>query len=189
MKLLKHFSMYGKANSYIIGPEGGGDAILIDPAIMDIHMLELIENNNYYIKHILVTHTHPHHINALRTIKKIYDAEIYSFYSHIGNFRSTSLVDNENIILSGINVNVRHIPGHSSDSLIYNIDSKVFVGDIMSSGLLGRCDSKYAEDLLIDEIETKLLTLEDHVLVLPGHGPPSLIETEKKLFNLYMPLK
>ena len=127
MRLLKHFSMYGKANSYIIGPENGGDAILIDPAIMDIHMLELIENNNYYIKYILITHTHPNHINALRTIKKIYEAEIYSFYSHVGGFESTSLVDNETITLSGIEIKIRHIPGHSTDSLIYIIDSNVFV--------------------------------------------------------------
>lgn len=189
MKLLKHFSMYGKANTYLIGSENGGDAILIDPAIMDIHMLDLIENNNYYVKYILITHTHPHHIEALRTIKKIYDAEIYSFYSHVGDFKSKSLVDGEQLTLSGMDITVRHIPGHSSDSLVYVFDKMVFVGDVISSGLLGRTENKFEEEILIDGIESKLLTLRDNIIVLPGHGPPSIIETEKKLFNLYTPLK
>lgn len=189
MKLLKHFSMFGKANSYIIGPDNGGDAILIDPAIMDIHMLNLIENNNYYIKHILITHAHANHTQALRTIKKIYDATIYSYHHKIGKFPSTKLLDNQRITLSGIDVEVKNIPGHSTDSLIYIIDSKVFVGDVLSSGLLGSTSNKYEEELLIDGVESKILTLDDNILVLPGHGPPSIIGTEKKMFNLYTPLK
>ncbi len=189
MKLLKHFSMFGKANSYIIGPEGGGDAIIIDPAIMDIHMLDLIEKNNFYIKYILVTHTHEHHYNALKTIKKIYDADIYSFYSHVGEFSSNSLVDGEKVTLSNIDIEIFHIPGHSSDSLVYKIGSWLFVGDVITAGLLGKTETKFEEEILIDSIEEKLLTLEDHAIVLPGHGPPSILHTEKKMFNLYAPLK
>lgn len=189
MKILKHFSMYGKANSYIIGPDKGGDAILIDPAIMDIHMLDLIEKNNYYIKYIFVTHAHSHHFEALRTIKKIYDAKLFSFYSHIGDFESNSLVDGEKLTLSGIEIEVIHIPGHSSDSLVYKIGSTIFVGDVITAGLLGRTESKFEEEILIDAIEEKLLVLEDHAIVFPGHGPPSILKTEKKMFNLYAPLK
>lgn len=189
MKLLKHFSMYGKANSYIIGPEGGGDAIIIDPAIMDIHMLDLIEKNNFYIKYILITHSHVHHFSALKTIKKIYDAEIYSFYSHIGDFETNSLVDGEKLTLSNIDIEVIHVPGHSSDSLVYKIGSLLFVGDVITAGLLGKTESKFEEEILIDSIEEKLLTLEDHAIVMPGHGPPSILNTEKKMFNLYAPSK
>ncbi|QEN05788.1 MBL fold metallo-hydrolase [Thiospirochaeta perfilievii] len=189
MKLLKHFSMFGKANTYIVGPDNGGDAILIDPAIMDIHMLELIENNNFYVKHILITHAHKHHFAALKTIKKIYNAEIYSYYSHIGDFESNSLVDGEVLILSDLEVKVLHVPGHSSDSLIYQIGNYLFVGDVITAGLLGKTDSKFEEEILIDSIETKLLTLDDHSLVFPGHGPPSILISEKKMFNLYAPLK
>lgn len=181
--------MHKIANSYIYGPDDGGDAILIDPAIMDIHMLDLIEKNNYYIKYILITHTHNNHIASLRTIKKIYDAEIYSFYSNINEFKSHSLVDGEKLFLSGIEVNVIHVPGHTADSLVYKIGNLIFVGDVISSGLLGRTDTKFEEEILIDSIEAKLLTLEDNIIVLPGHGPPSILGTEKKMFNLYTPLK
>lgn len=189
MKLLKHFSIYGKSNSYIIGPEGGGDAILIDPAIMDIHMLDMIEENNFYVKHILITHTHDHHFQALKTIKKIYNAKIYAYYSHIGDFESQSLVDGEKLRLSNFNIEVIHIPGHSTDSLVYKIDSYLFVGDVITAGLLGKTDSKLEEQILIDYIESKLFTQEDHSIVLPGHGPPSILQTEKRMFNLYAPLK
>ncbi len=189
MKILKHYSMFGIANSYIIGPDKGGDAILIDPAIMDINMLNLIEDNNFYIKNILLTHSHNHHFDALRTIKKIYEAQIFSFYSHVGEFDSYSLVDGEKILMSGINVEVLHIPGHSADSLVYKIGNLLFVGDVISSGLIGRTDSKFEEEILTDGIEEKLLTLNDDSIVFPGHGPPSILKTEKKMFNLYAPLK
>lgn len=189
MKLLKHFSMFGKANSYIVGAESGGDAILIDPAIMDIHMLNLIEDNNFYIKHILITHTHSHHLDGLRTLLKIYDAKLYSYYSNIGEFKSNSIVHGEKLELSGFEVDVLHIPGHSPDSLVFKINNFLFVGDVISSGLIGRTNSKLEEEILIDGIEEKLLVLEDHALVFPGHGPPSILETEKKMFNLYAPLK
>ena len=189
MKVLKHYSMFGKSNSYIVGHESGGDAILIDPAIMDIHMLNLIEDNNFYIKHILVTHAHPHHYEGLRTIMKIYDAKIYSYYSTIGDFPSNSLINGEKLSLSGIDVEILHIPGHSPDSLVYKINTMLFVGDIISPGLLGKTESKLEQEILIDGIEEKLLILEDHCLLFPGHGPPSILEAEKKMFNLYAPLK
>lgn len=189
MKLLKHFSIVGKSNSYIVGPEHGGDAILIDPSVMDVHMLNLIEDNDYYIKHILITHNHPHHILALKTILKVYDADIYCFYTHIGEFESKSLVDGEKINLSGIEVDVLHVPGHSIDSLAYKIHDYLFVGDILSAGLVGTTDSKVEQEILLDGIESKILTLDDHIIVLPGHGPPSILESEKKMVNLYDPLK
>lgn len=189
MKVLKHFSIYGKANSYIVGPEKGGDAILIDPGVMDIHMLNLIEDNNYYIKSILVTHRHFHHIEALKTILKIYNADIYSYYSQIGEFTSNSLMDGESINLSGITVESIHIPGHSPDSLVYKIGENLFVGDVLSAGLLGKTEGKVEEEMLLDGVESKIMTLEDHIMVFPGHGPPSILETEKKMVNLYDPLK
>jgi len=189
MKLLKHYSMFAKANSYIIGQELGGDAILVDPAIMDIHMLNLIEDNNFYIKHILITHNHEHHVEALKTILKIYEADVYSYYRLLETDNAKTLAGGEKITLSGFNINVFHIPGHSTDSLVYKIGDFLFVGDVLSAGLCGRCDTKVEEEILLDGIESKLLTLEDNCIVLPGHGPPSLLETEKKMINLYDPLK
>ena len=189
MKILKHFSMFGKANSYLIGPENGGEAILIDPAVMDIHMLDMIEKNNYYVKNILITHTHEHHYEAINTIKKIYEADIYSFYPHIGQHESIPLVNGDKITLSGIEIEIIHIPGHSTDSLVYKIGSWLFVGDVITAGLLGSTESKFEEEMLKHKIESKLLTLDDNSIVFPGHGPPSILYTEKKMFNLYAPLK
>lgn len=188
MKLLKHLSMHQIANSYIYGPDDGGDAILIDPGVIDVHMLNLIEDNNFYIKYVLVTHNHHHHISALRTLNKIYDTEIYSYYSHIGDYESYSLVDGEELILSGIKVKALHVPGHSVDSVAFLIDNLMFVGDTISAGLMGSTESKFEEEILIDSIESKIFTQENHIIVLPGHGPPSTIGTEKKTFNLYAPL-
>ena len=78
MKLYFHFAVFGFSNTYLIGNEDGGDAILVDPGVMDIELLRLIESNNFHIKHILITHSHTAHISGLETLKKIYDFQIYS---------------------------------------------------------------------------------------------------------------
>ena len=36
MKIYTHFSFLGFSNSYLVGPHGGGEAILIDPGVMDL---------------------------------------------------------------------------------------------------------------------------------------------------------
>ena len=44
MKIYTHFSVMGFSNTYLVGPHGGGEAILIDPGVMDLPLLRLIES-------------------------------------------------------------------------------------------------------------------------------------------------
>ena len=76
MKFFSYFSVTGFSNSYIIGPDEGGNAILIDPGIFDVPLLNLIEDNKLYVKYILLTHSHESHISGLKTLLKVYDPKI-----------------------------------------------------------------------------------------------------------------
>ena len=133
MKFFTHFSVIGFSNSYIIGHDEGGDAILIDPGIFDARILELIEKNGLYIKYILVTHNHHAHVNGIRTILKIYDAEIYSYRSRIMDTSSHEVREEEKLLLNDFEINVIETPGHSADSISFLLGDYLFTGDTLSA--------------------------------------------------------
>ncbi|HKK65845.1 MAG TPA: MBL fold metallo-hydrolase [Clostridia bacterium] len=183
MKLYFHFAVVGFANTYLIGPNGGGDAIIVDPGIMDKELLTLIEGNKYTVRTILVTHHHNSHVKGIRTLKKIYDADIYAFSPYIIDFPSIPIKDGDKFTAaSGIEVEVIEVPGHSSDSLIYHIGGMVFTGDVLAAGRVGNTKNSFSRALLLRSISEKLFSLPETTLVLPGHGPPSSLKAEK-MFN------
>ena len=187
MKIFFHFSVIGFSNTYLIGNTGGGDAILIDPGHMDIELLKLIEENNFYIKHILFTHRHPSHTVGLRTLMKIYDSDIYANSPFIMDFKVKTLLDGSSITLSGIPVSAMLIPGHSSDSLVYKIQDALFTGDVLMSGKIGSTTSSLSRSLLIRSIHEKILPLNDKTLIFPGHGAPTTLCVEKKINPILKP--
>src|SRR6056297_666994 len=183
MKLYFHFAVVGFANTYLIGPPEGGEAILVDPGIMDTKLLSLIEGNKYYVKSILVTHNHESHIKGIRTLKKIYDADIYSFNPYVLEFPTIPIkAEDRFTCASEISVEVIEIPGHSADSLVYHIGGMIFTGDVLAAGRVGNTKNSFNRAILLHAIREKLFTLPDSTLVLPGHGPPSTLKAEK-MFN------
>lgn len=54
-------------------------------------------------------------------------------------------------------------------------------GDVLFQGGIGRTDLQGgSQDVLLDSIHQKLLTLPGHTLVLSGHGPETDIQTEQE---------
>lgn len=180
MRLLSHFPAIGVSNTYIIGPENGGPAVLIDPGRFDVTLLELIEDNNYDIKTVLVTHDHDNHIKGLRTLLKIYDARIIAGNKKIQGFESTPVYDGTELDVTGFRITVIDVEGHSSDSRVYKVGPYLFTGDVLSAGRIGTSPTTYTRKLLIESLKKKILSLDEDLLLLPGHGPPTTIAAEKK---------
>jgi len=54
-------------------------------------------------------------------------------------------------------------------------------GDVLFAGGVGRWDLPGGDvDLLFEGIKKKIFPLGDNVTVLPGHGPPTKIGTERR---------
>ncbi len=179
MRCFINFSLTGFSNSYLVGPNEGGEAIVIDPGELNVKFLNLIENNNFYIKHILVTHNHRAHISGIRTLLKIYDAEIYSASDKIMGVPSNIITKDSQLNLSGIEIKVMEFPGHSNDSLIYQIHKMLFTGDTLSAGNLGDNDNLETVLSLRKLVSNRIKNMDDSILVFPGHGPPSTVKAEK----------
>ena len=179
MRLYFHFSVAGFANSYLVGNEEGGDAILIDPGVINVPLINMIERNSYYIAAVLITHAHESHVMGIKTLNKIYESKLYANADSILDFESTRIGGGQTLNLSGIEVEVLSVPGHSNDSLVYKIGHFLFTGDVISAGRVGTTGTAYARELLIEELNEKLGKLKDNHLIFPGHGPPTTLEVER----------
>lgn len=182
MHIFFHFSVIGFSNTYLVA-DTSGDAVLIDPGHMDLRLLNKIESRGYYVRHILLTHRHKGHIQGLGTLLKIYEAQLYAYTPYgYGDFQITPLADGDVINLSGLKVECLHVPGHTSDSLVYKIDKALFTGDVLMAGRIGSCESKLHRSLLLRSIHEKLMGLDDSHIILPGHGAVSSLGVER-IFN------
>jgi hydroxyacylglutathione hydrolase len=65
-------------------------------------------------------------------------------------------------------------------------EQKVFVGDVLFAGSIGRTDLPGGStEQLLGSIKNKLLTLDDEVEVYSGHGPVTTIG-EERLTNPFL---
>ncbi|HPE87969.1 MAG TPA: MBL fold metallo-hydrolase [Spirochaetia bacterium] len=183
MTVFFHYSLYGFANVYLVGNDDTKEAIIVDPAAFTIGLLDFIEGKGYTPKAVLVTHSHAHHVDGLRTLLRIYDAEVYSSNAMIGEIQCRTVRDAEVFSACGLEIEALSVPGHSPDSIVYRIEKLLFTGDALHAGLVGKTASQYGSRLLKEQLSKKVLNQDDDCIVLPGHGPPSTIGAEK-LYNL-----
>ncbi|MCA1578221.1 MAG: MBL fold metallo-hydrolase [Acidobacteria bacterium] len=87
-----------------------------------------------------------------------------------------------------LKLEVRHCPGHTPGHVVFYApkERKVFVGDVLFAGSIGRTDLPGGStEQLLESIKNKLLTLDDDVTVYSGHGPLTTIG-EERLTNPFL---
>jgi hydroxyacylglutathione hydrolase len=185
MQFYCYFSVKGFSNAYIIGPDEGGDAILIDPGSFDVPLLDIIEQNGLYVKYVLLTHSHDSHILGIKTLVKIYDVKIYSGSHLILDQRAEKIREGDKLKLGDFTCEVMETPGHSGDSVVFKINNLLFTGDTLFAGSIGSTPDNYARELIVSIIHEKILCLDDEYFIFPGHGPPSKVGIER-ILNPYL---
>ena len=96
--------------------------------------------------------------------------------------------DGEKYSVGKLEFEVRHCPGHTPGHVVLYepTEQKVFVGDVLFAGSIGRTDLPGGSmEQLLDSIKNKLMTLEDDVEVYSGHGPVTTIG-EERLMNPFL---
>jgi len=110
------------------------------------------------------------------------------------NSRASEFVEEGDVITVGsILFNVLELSGHSPAGLGFVFEGEldmdgrrekkklVICGDALFAGSIGRTDFPGGNtNLLLHNIRTKLFSLPDDTLVLPGHGPVTTVGKEKK---------
>jgi glyoxylase-like metal-dependent hydrolase (beta-lactamase superfamily II) len=187
MRLYSHFAVDTLTNTYLVGPDGGGDAVLIDPSSFDGQLLELIERSRYYVRNVLLTHSNEEHLSGLRALRRVYDCTIYSASERVLGFTTQRVSDNEVLDVCCGDVRAISLPGHGTGSIAYYGSGFLFSGEAMSAAECGAVLNPYAKAVLLTNVTEKVLTLPDETVILPSVGPPSTVRLERDTFPMEDP--
>ena len=179
MKVYYNLNLSGFSNCYLVANEETKEALLVDPGEVTEAIISQIENNNYKLSAVLVTHNHGSHVKGIKTLEKIYSPQIYAADWEVAGEKTNVLNGDGKIKIATMNVNFMAIPGHTSDSVVYKIENLLFTGDVLFAGTIGTTNSSYSEYVLQTNIKNKIFTLPDNCVIMPGHGPLSTLEAAK----------
>lgn len=186
MKVYFHFNIDGFSNCYVVTNEKTMEALIIDPGKITKEILEQIESGPYELVAVLITHKHKSHIRGLSTLKKIYTPKIYAADFDIAESEETILNGDGVIYVAGLPVRHLALPGHSADSMAYKIGHMIFTGDTLFAGMISDTSSTYARRTLISNLKAKIMSQQDHIILMPGHGPPSTLAAEKNFNDAFL---
>lgn len=97
------------------------------------------------------------------------------------------LGDGQELELAGLRFVVDHAPGHTEGSVTFrspyqreDVSEVMFSGDLLFAGSIGRTDLPGGDHpTMLRSLASKVLTLPDDVVVLPGHGEQTSIGRER----------
>lgn len=185
---------------------------IVDPAceasFEDSQLLQYLDEQRLTPTMVLLTHAHVDHIAGLRQVcehfklpvtmhrdgrKLLRQAEAYGAIMGfaVDNMEDLDVIeidDGEVLKVGGLDVECRYVPGHCPGSMCFVVaaDRAVITGDALFHFSIGRTDlpgGDYAT--LIDKLKTRVMTLPDAYVVLPGHGIESQIGKERK-YNSFL---
>lgn len=188
-----------QANCFIAADPESDQAVVIDPGGEPNVILGALADTRAHAACIINTHGHADHVAASKALREALaapvliheaDAELLGeagrqMASWMGlDFEPLEadrlLRDGDVIDFGRARLTVLHTPGHSPGSISLLAADRVFSGDCLFAGGVGRWDFPGGSEAeLFHSIETKLLTLDDAVIVHPGHGPDTTIGRER----------
>ncbi|HEX3629109.1 MAG TPA: MBL fold metallo-hydrolase [Candidatus Dormibacteraeota bacterium] len=168
-------------NVYILSDDKTSEALLIDAANEAPRILK--ELDGLRVSHILTTHGHQDHVQALKAVRDQTQARFSchaldeSMMPMAADHRVT---DGERFRFGDNELVALHTPGHTPGSVCFLIEDQLFSGDTLFPGGPGNTGNPNASfPTIIESIKTRLFALPDDVKVLPGHGKPTTIGRER----------
>ena len=154
--------------SYLVG--SGKEFILVDPLIDVDRFTKSSQLGGGKIVGVIDTHVHADHLSGSREIQKLTACPIYMYETSPVRFPFASL-EEKDYHMAGVKIHVIHTPGHAPEHVSLLVDEKaVLTGDTLLVKDVGRVDlGRGDSSQLYDSLFHKLLRLEDHVEVMPGH--------------------
>ena len=195
-------------NCWVLATGEGSECIIIDPGMPDVslELAELLGKHRLKPVATLLTHGHLDHTFSVVPVCDGYEIPAY-IHSEDRNlladptaaitpeFRTMlagmsfseprevkELKSGEEFELCGLKIQAIHSPGHTRGSLMFLVDGQTLLsGDVLFAGSVGRTDLPTGSSADMQKtLSKKVLTLDDEIRVLPGHGPETKIGYERK---------
>jgi glyoxylase-like metal-dependent hydrolase (beta-lactamase superfamily II) len=188
-------------NCFLVRPEGGDRAVLVDPGEEAPRLLQAIEDAGVTVDAILLTHTHFDHVGAVAPIARatgapvycprlevpvLQDVMAYVPWPGFGPYESwdpeETVEGGEQLELAGMTFDVVFTPGHSPGHVVYAVrgEQALLSGDVLFQSSVGRTDLPGGDTAtLMRSIATLLDRFDDETRIYPGHMGLTTLGTER----------
>jgi len=194
-------------NCYVVATGPGAECVVIDPGKDATAGVEqVVRDRRLKPVSVLLTHGHIDHVWCVVPVAGSYASPAYlhpsdrhlltdpmagispesaalllgSGYSFGEPEEVRELTDDMTLELAGLSLTVDHTPGHTAGSVTFRTPEAMFAGDLLFAGSIGRTDLPGGDSAaMMRSLASKVLPLDDAVVVLPGHGPQTTIGTER----------
>ncbi len=194
-----------QCNCSVIACGDSKDAIVIDPGGETERIAEIIAQYDLTVKAIIHTHAHLDHIYCTRDIKETHGGEVCLHpgdrFLYDGAAMQAAmfgwaprpmvtvdrwLADGEALAFGKRTAQVLHTPGHTPGSVCFEVTvpgerTLVFAGDTLFRRSVGRTDLPGGDaKVLAASIRERLYTRDLDAIVVPGHGPTTVLGDEAR---------
>lgn len=186
-------------NCYLVADAETGDAVIIDPGQESQRFLTEIELRGWVLQAIWLTHAHVDHIMGVADVHRVSGAPIHlhpldrPLYDDLPRFGAwvgvqlsappaphVDLEAGQTLRVGNLEFSVRFTPGHSPGSVSFLGHGRIFGGDVLFNGSIGRTDLPGGDvSTLMSSIQSEFLSLPDSTIVHSGHGPDTTIGVER----------
>lgn len=193
-----------QANCYLVWDETG-TACAVDPGGEPGRLAQLIQKRGLALEAILVTHGHFDHVEGVKGLSEATGARVYcsapvfpivagssgcpaSGYpiASIDPKRVQVVDDGTEFRVGELRVEVISTPGHTPGDLTYDIEGRLFCGDLLFHRSVGRTDFPGGDFAQLLASVSKLLARYDgNTLVFPGHMQSTTL-AEEAAFNPFL---
>ena len=190
-------------NNYLLIDEKSKEAILFDCSKFSEDLLEMLDEYCATLKYVLITHGHFDHILGLNKLhekmpeveilapkndKNLIEGVVEFVNNFVGNIEdvevpyiSKYIDENSQISIGDEKIKIINTPGHTLGGVCYFVDNKLFSGDTIFLGSVGRTDLPNGSyEQIKKSVKNVLEMFDDDVKIYPGHGDSTTVAYEKK---------
>ena len=196
-------------NCYAVASGPGQECVVVDPGMDAVEPLaQLLADDGLKPVAVVLTHGHLDHTFSVLPVCDGYDIPAYLHPADNGMLSDPArwhgpqlaplitglrlpdpadvlpLDDGAVLSLAGVELTVRHAPGHTEGSVMFSLDLDdapgLLAGDVLFAGSVGRVDLPGGSwESMLTSLRTVVLPMADDTVVLPGHGPATTIGRER----------
>lgn len=180
---------YGE-NCWVVRAGEEAPAAVIDPGGDPLPLLA----SGFDVAAILVTHADVDHIGGVAELAERTGAEVWMPALEAGVLRrgvtrgggrvrphepEHEVRGGDAVTAAGLTFEVVDVPGHSAGHVAYSVDGRLFSGDLLFDGSVGRVDLDGGDwQALLESVTALVERFGPDTTVYPGHGPTTTLGRE-----------